>query len=130
MVHMRFIGSSVPETKWLEVLEEATRVLDRGGCLEIVDMGHADASVSDAIKLALPLVQSLIPATTQPLFSQTVTHPVLSETITPASRPRNKHNPAVRIKHELRKAGFHIKGDLPEAREMPVTLTAWIATKK
>jgi hypothetical protein len=70
---MRFIGSSVPETKWLEVLEEATRVLDRGGCLEIVDMGHARASVFDAIKLALPLVQSLIPATTQPLFSQTVT---------------------------------------------------------
>ena len=40
MVHIRFIGLGVPETRWVDVLEEAARVLKRGGTLEIVEMSY------------------------------------------------------------------------------------------
>lgn len=41
MVHIRFCGLSIPESKWCELLEECARVLRKGGTLEIVEMAYA-----------------------------------------------------------------------------------------
>ena len=89
MVHMRFIGLGVPENKWADLLEEAARVLKRGGQLEIVEMHYAATHSSTvepdtalAINFALPLVTALVPATIRPVFSLPITHPVLSEATT------------------------------------------------
>ncbi|OCF41311.1 hypothetical protein I317_04882 [Kwoniella heveanensis CBS 569] len=49
LVHLRFVNLGVPETKWFDLLEEATRVLKRGGKLEIVETSYrlpGTASVS------------------------------------------------------------------------------------
>lgn len=35
MVHIRFVGLAVPETRWAELLDEAVRVLRPGGVLEV-----------------------------------------------------------------------------------------------
>ncbi|WVF72193.1 hypothetical protein IAT40_007005 [Kwoniella sp. CBS 6097] len=40
LVHLRFVNLGVPETKWFDLLEEATRVLKRGGKLEIVETSY------------------------------------------------------------------------------------------
>lgn len=40
LVHIRCIGLGVPEGKWPSVIDEATRVLKRGGKLEIVEMAY------------------------------------------------------------------------------------------
>ena len=37
LIHMRFIGTGIPDDRWPDVLAEATRVLIQGGTLEIVD---------------------------------------------------------------------------------------------
>jgi hypothetical protein len=40
MVHIRFCGLGIPETKWYDLLEESARVLKKGGTLEIVEMAY------------------------------------------------------------------------------------------
>ena len=40
MVHMRFCGLGIPESKWYDLLEECARVLKKGGTLEIVEMAY------------------------------------------------------------------------------------------
>lgn len=39
-VHIRLIGLGIPESKWVELLEEAARVLKLGGKLEIVETSY------------------------------------------------------------------------------------------
>ncbi|ORX39928.1 hypothetical protein BD324DRAFT_648546 [Kockovaella imperatae] len=45
-VHIRFVGLGVPEPKWGDLLEEATRVLAKGGTLEIVEMAYTLGTTS------------------------------------------------------------------------------------
>lgn len=40
MVHIRFCGLGIPESRWYDVLEESARVLKKGGTLEIVEMAY------------------------------------------------------------------------------------------
>lgn len=125
MVHIRFIGLGVPETKWVNVLEEASRVLKPGGTLEIVEMGYKACNESIEpdttlpINFALPLIDSLVHI--RPVFSQPVIHPVLSEVV---------HKKQVgRIKNELRKVGWRFPSS-PMDDDKPVTITVWVVTKK
>ena len=82
MVHIRFVGLGLPESKWGDLLEEATRVLRSGGTLEIVEMAYtlpslpfASLLLSDLvnpnpampIKFYLPIV-GMLPV---PIFEQT-----------------------------------------------------------
>nr|ODN88522.1 hypothetical protein L204_06377 [Cryptococcus depauperatus CBS 7855] len=39
-VHIRFVGLGVPESKWINVLEEAARVLKPGGKMEIIETSY------------------------------------------------------------------------------------------
>lgn len=41
MVHIRFCGLGIPESKWYDLLEECARVLRQGGVLEIVEMAYS-----------------------------------------------------------------------------------------
>jgi hypothetical protein len=40
MVHLRFVELGVPEYKWGDLLEEASRVMKKGGMLEIVEVSY------------------------------------------------------------------------------------------
>jgi len=40
LVHIRFLGLAIPEPKWGDLLEEASRILKSGGKLEIVEMSY------------------------------------------------------------------------------------------
>ncbi|WVQ70042.1 uncharacterized protein L199_008266 [Kwoniella botswanensis] len=40
LVHLRFVNLGISETKWYDLLEEATRVLKRGGKIEIVETSY------------------------------------------------------------------------------------------
>ncbi|WWC90002.1 uncharacterized protein L201_004932 [Kwoniella dendrophila CBS 6074] len=40
LVHIRFTNLGIPESKWFNILEEATRVLKRGGKIEIVETSY------------------------------------------------------------------------------------------
>ena len=92
MVHIRFIGLAVFEAKWGDLLEEAARVLRRGGILEIVEMSYtlppstpaslqnsfaslllADVIQPDPslpIRFCLPSTPGLVPRT-KPIFERT-----------------------------------------------------------
>ena len=101
MVHMRFIGLGVPESRWGDLLEEAIRVLKPGGTLEIVEMSYTlppSAPMSlrnsfNSVLLAdlvrpLPILplrfhlsssSSLVSSTgIKPIFEQDITDPTCS----------------------------------------------------
>lgn len=102
MVHIRFCGLGIPESKWGDVIEEAARVLKRGGTLEIVEMAYtlndstpttiknAFASILQSemvssspnlpIQFHLPLSDSLVP-TYRTVYERTWYHPTLSEAV-------------------------------------------------
>ncbi|KAL1406898.1 hypothetical protein Q8F55_006310 [Vanrija albida] len=91
MVHMRFLGLGVPETRWAELLDEAMRVLKPGGVLEIVEMSFeppptAPPSVANsfsslllsdyvqpnplfALQLHLPATHGVAAGATRPVFT-------------------------------------------------------------
>ncbi|WRT67184.1 uncharacterized protein IL334_004150 [Kwoniella shivajii] len=92
LVHIRFVNLGIPETKWYDIFEEATRVLKRGGKIEIVEMSYTLPSMSPAslrnsfastllanmiqplpslaIQFNLPSVESLKPEGFKPIFEQ------------------------------------------------------------
>ncbi|ORY27168.1 S-adenosyl-L-methionine-dependent methyltransferase [Naematelia encephala] len=96
MVHIRFVGLGVPETKWGDLLDEATRVLKPGGKLEIIETSYtlpsacppslrnsfASLLLADLVQpiplLPLRLVLSSTPglkATFEPVYERTWTNP-------------------------------------------------------
>nr|XP_018263819.1 uncharacterized protein I303_03692 [Kwoniella dejecticola CBS 10117]OBR85977.1 hypothetical protein I303_03692 [Kwoniella dejecticola CBS 10117] len=98
LVHIRFVNLGVPETKWYDLLEKATRVLKRGGKLEIVETNYtlptsspaslrnsfASMLLADmiqpmpslAVQFNLPAVESLRASALKPVFHRTWTHNV------------------------------------------------------
>lgn len=102
MVHIRFCGLGIPESKWGEVIEEAARVLRSGGTLEIVEMAYSlhDSTPSGIqnsfasilmaemiqplpvlpIRFHLPMSDLLVPLY-KPILEKTWRHPVMSEAV-------------------------------------------------
>lgn len=102
MVHIRFCGLGIPESKWGDLLEEAARVLVKGGTLEIVEMAYtppidsplsvknsfasillADLIQPDTIlplRFNLPATTSLVPLY-QPVFESTWKDRVMSRAV-------------------------------------------------
>ncbi|WVQ78309.1 hypothetical protein IAT38_000394 [Cryptococcus sp. DSM 104549] len=93
-VHIRFVGLGVPESKWGDLLEEATRVLKRGGKLEIVETSYtlpssapqslhnsfASLLLADMVQpVALLPLRFNLPSTTA-LMSAGLTTPVFART--------------------------------------------------
>lgn len=98
MVHIRFVGLGIPEGRWGDVIDEAVRVLKRGGKLEIVEMSYdlpaaapqslrnsfASLLLSDLIsplpilplRFCFPLTAALITASVaKPVFEMSWTDP-------------------------------------------------------
>ncbi|WVW83046.1 hypothetical protein I302_105063 [Kwoniella bestiolae CBS 10118] len=68
LVHIRFVNLGIPETKWYDILEEATRVLKRGGKIEIVETSYTLPSRCPA-SLKNSFASMLLADTIQPLPS-------------------------------------------------------------
>ncbi|EIW69448.1 hypothetical protein TREMEDRAFT_62314 [Tremella mesenterica DSM 1558] len=86
MVHIRFIGLGVPEDKWADLLEEATRVLKPGGKLEIVEMSYTlSSAVPSSLRnsfSSLLLAEMIQPVTILPLQFILTATPALDSTTT------------------------------------------------
>ncbi|KAK8869768.1 hypothetical protein IAR55_000336 [Kwoniella newhampshirensis] len=139
MVHIRFIGLGVPEARWSDLLDEATRVLKRGGKLVFVETNYVlprstAASQRDSfssllsphfiqplpnlpIQINLPLIDSLVSSRdlSGPRFERTWT----DENVLGAGRDAVLGG----------KRSCEDEGTRPIERDGQVSVWAWIATK-
>ncbi|WWD15957.1 hypothetical protein CI109_100381 [Kwoniella shandongensis] len=132
MVHIRFVGLGIPESRWGDLLDEATRVLKRGGKLEIVEMSYtlplsAPASLRTAfatqlladmiqplpnlpIRFNLPSIDSLVSHDlTKPRFEKTWRYndapDALRDAVLGWARSAQEYKGSDRSYHERNSAG-------------------------
>lgn len=154
-VHMRFIGLGIPEHAWPQLIEEACRVLKRGGKLEIVDMSYqlplsarslqdsfASLLLSDyipddpsrAIKFALPMIDTLLPTSIHPRMQRHFEVPprALQDTllgwISSALDYKSSAKEGCRTAaHTIANLGWG--GAAVESVAQPLTVYAWVAVR-
>lgn len=84
MVHMRFLGLGVPETRWAELLDEAMRVLKPGGVLEasrLLPLSPASSATNPPTQIVEMSFEP--PPTAPPSVSNTFSSLLLSDYVQP-----------------------------------------------